>query len=51
MEPAEDNPRLQGVVITADDQTGQARAIERIDWSLDDVAAARAALDLPRDDE
>lgn len=51
MEPAADNPRLQGVVITADDQTGLATGIERIDWSLDDVAAARAAMDLAQDDE
>jgi hypothetical protein len=45
MEPAEDNPRLQGAVISVDDQTGRATAIERIDWSLDDVKAARASLD------
>jgi calcineurin-like phosphoesterase len=40
MEPAEGNPRLQAVIITADDQTGRATGIERIDWSHDEVAAA-----------
>jgi 2',3'-cyclic-nucleotide 2'-phosphodiesterase len=45
LEPAEDNPRLQGVVITADDETGRATAIERIDWSADEVTRARAEMD------
>jgi calcineurin-like phosphoesterase len=45
MEPAEDHPRLQAVVISVDDQTGRATAIERIDWSLDDIQAARASMD------
>jgi len=41
MEPASGNPRLQAVVITADDDTGRALDIERIDWSLEDIAEAR----------
>jgi 2',3'-cyclic-nucleotide 2'-phosphodiesterase len=40
MEPAEGHPRLQAVIIEADDQTGLATSIERLDWSQDDVAAA-----------
>jgi metallophosphoesterase (TIGR00282 family) len=43
MEPASANPRLQAVVITADDDTGRATAIERIDWSADDITEARNA--------
>jgi metallophosphoesterase (TIGR00282 family) len=43
-EPAEGNPRLQAVVITVDDETGRATAIERLDWSHDDVQQARAQL-------
>ncbi|MCX6549957.1 MAG: TIGR00282 family metallophosphoesterase [Acidobacteria bacterium] len=45
MEPASDNPRLQAVIIEADDQTGRAATIERIDWSADDVSQARGAAD------
>jgi hypothetical protein len=45
MEPASGNPRLQGVVISADDDTGRALDIERIDWSLEDIAEARGATD------
>ena len=48
MEPATDNPRLQAVIIDADDDTGRASRIERLDWSLDDIKQARAATD---DDE
>jgi 2',3'-cyclic-nucleotide 2'-phosphodiesterase len=40
MEPAEGHPRLQAAIITADDQTGRATGIERLDWSLDEMAAA-----------
>ena len=50
MEPAEDHPRLQGVVISVDDSTGQATAIERIDWSMDDIASARASMDEAEDE-
>jgi calcineurin-like phosphoesterase len=45
MEPAEENPRLQAVVIDADDRTGLARGIERIDWSRQHIADARRAGD------
>ena len=45
MEPASGNPRLQAVVITADDDTGRALDIERIDWSLEDIVEARGATD------
>ena len=34
MEPAAGNPRLQAVVIDADERTGLARGIVRLDWSL-----------------
>ena len=43
MEPASGNPRLQAVVITVDDATGRASAIERLDWSDDDIQQARDA--------
>jgi hypothetical protein len=43
MEPASANPRLQGVVITVDDATGRASAIERLDWSDEDITQARDA--------
>jgi 2',3'-cyclic-nucleotide 2'-phosphodiesterase len=45
MEPASGNPRLQAVVIDADERTGLARGIERLDWSHDDIAGARRAGD------
>ena len=45
MEPATGNPRLQAVVIDADERTGLARGIERLDWSEQDLAAARRAGD------
>jgi hypothetical protein len=45
MEPASGNPRLQAVVITADDDTGRALDIERIDWSLEDISEARGVTD------
>lgn len=38
-EPATGNPRLHAIVVTADDQTGKATAIERISLSADEVAA------------
>lgn len=43
MEPASANPRLQAVLIDADDRTGRATSIERIDWPADDVVKAREA--------
>jgi metallophosphoesterase (TIGR00282 family) len=45
MEPATDNPRLQAVVIDADERTGLARGIERLDWSGQDLADAGRAGD------
>jgi len=45
MEPAAENPRLQAVVIDADERTGLAREIVRLDWSLHDLAEARDAGD------
>jgi metallophosphoesterase (TIGR00282 family) len=45
MEPATDNPRLQAVVIDADERTGLARGIERLDWSRQDLAEAERAGD------
>jgi hypothetical protein len=41
MEPASENPRLQAVVIDADERTGLAREIVRLDWSQEDIAEAR----------
>lgn len=41
-EPASDNPRLQAVIVTADDETGLASGIERIDWSFDEVQRLQA---------
>ncbi len=43
MEPASGNPRLQAVLVDADERTGLARAVERLDWSHDDIADARRA--------
>ena len=40
MEPASANPRLQAVVIDADERTGLARDIVRLDWSQRDMADA-----------
>jgi hypothetical protein len=45
MEPAEANPRLQAVVIEADDRTGLARDIIRLDWTPQDIRDARRAED------
>ncbi|MEW5983413.1 MAG: TIGR00282 family metallophosphoesterase [Acidobacteriota bacterium] len=45
LEPAEENPRFQAVLIAADEGSGRASAIERIDWSTADVARARESLD------
>ena len=36
-EPATGNPRLNGVVVTADPETGRATRIERISYSADDL--------------
>jgi len=45
MEPASENPRLQAVVIDADERTGLAREIVRLDWSQRDLADAHRAGD------
>ena len=45
MEPAEANPRLQAVVIDADDRTGLAREIIRLDWSRQELRDARRVED------
>jgi hypothetical protein len=45
MEPAEENPRLQAVVVDADERTGLARDIVRLDWSQQDIIDARRAGD------
>ena len=45
MEPASENPRLQAVVIDADERTGLAREIVRLDWSQQDLAGAHRAGD------
>lgn len=44
LEPAEENPRFQAVLITADERTGRATDIERLDWSAADLARAREDL-------
>lgn len=49
LEPAAENPRFQAAVVTVDEQTGQATAIERIDWSAGDVRAAREEMAGARD--
>jgi hypothetical protein len=45
MEPADANPRLQAVVIDADDRTGLAREIIRLDWSRQELRDARRVED------
>jgi metallophosphoesterase (TIGR00282 family) len=51
LEPASEGLRLQAVIITANDQSGRADAIERLDWTLDDIACARREAGSDRDDE
>ena len=38
-EPATGNPRLNGVLVTADDKTGRATAVTRISYSDAELAA------------
>jgi metallophosphoesterase (TIGR00282 family) len=45
MEPATANPRLNGVIVTADEETGRAGAIVRLNLSVSDLD--RVALDSP----
>ncbi|MEI6667600.1 MAG: TIGR00282 family metallophosphoesterase [Acidobacteriota bacterium] len=49
LEPAADGLRLQAVVITVHDESGRAEAIERLDWTLDDIATARLEAGADRD--
>jgi 2',3'-cyclic-nucleotide 2'-phosphodiesterase len=47
-ETATANPRLNGVVIEADDQTGRATEIERVAYSLEELHdLRRSVVDLP----
>jgi metallophosphoesterase (TIGR00282 family) len=48
LEPASEGLRLQAVIITANDQSGRAEAIERLDWTLDEII--RAGRDADRED-
>jgi len=41
-EPATGNPRLHGVLVSADEATGRATAIRRLAFSLDELEAMRA---------
>ena len=43
-ETATENPRLNGAIITADETTGRATAIERVSLSADDIEALRAGV-------
>jgi calcineurin-like phosphoesterase len=36
-EPATENPRLNGVIVEADEATGRAHAIERVSLSADQI--------------
>ncbi len=48
-ETATGNPRLNGIVIDADDRTGKARSIERLSYSMDDLLQLGA--DAPAHDD
>jgi metallophosphoesterase (TIGR00282 family) len=50
LEPATDGLRLQGVVITVNDTSGRAEAIERVDWTPADIDRARREAGRDRDD-
>jgi calcineurin-like phosphoesterase len=45
-ETATGNPRLNAVVVDADDATGKALGIERLSYSLDELKALAASLNL-----
>jgi metallophosphoesterase (TIGR00282 family) len=51
LEPASEGLRLQAVIITANDQSGRAEAIERLDWTLDDITRAGREAGSDRDDD
>jgi calcineurin-like phosphoesterase len=42
-EPATGNPRLNGIVVDADDATGRARAVTRVSYSEQDLIALGAS--------
>jgi len=47
-ETARENPRLNAVIIDADEQTGRALAIERLGLSLDEIETLAATLEVSR---
>ncbi|MFB3853092.1 MAG: TIGR00282 family metallophosphoesterase [Vicinamibacterales bacterium] len=52
LEPASGNPRLHALVVTADEATGRATAVQRLSLSADEVRAIRAEYsDLEEDEE
>jgi metallophosphoesterase (TIGR00282 family) len=51
LEPASEGLRLQAVIITANDESGRAEAIERLDWTLDDIIRARREEGGDRDED
>ncbi|MCX6543247.1 MAG: TIGR00282 family metallophosphoesterase [Acidobacteria bacterium] len=51
LEPASEGLRFQAVIITANDQSGHAEAIERLDWTLDEIISAGRDDDRDRDEE
>lgn len=46
-ETATGNPRLNAVIVEADEQTGRAVDIERLSYSLEELEAMRSVLDTP----
>lgn len=48
-EPATDNPRLHAVVVTADEQTGRASAIDRISLSFDEIVRLKEPIESKED--
>ncbi len=50
-EPATGNPRLNGIVVDADDKTGRALAVTRISYSEQDLLKLAAAADAQRRDQ
>jgi len=44
-EPATGNPRLNGIVVTADEKTGRATAVTRISYSEAELAALAKGLE------
>jgi len=50
-EPASGNPRLHAIVVTADETTGRATAVERLSLSADEVRAMREEYRCREDEE